>query len=191
MCFLFVRAECVCAHGFTSEYTCPGGQPQHSKKLLWTVRTFQKCHVKYWVQKCFSFLEGTIYSPRTPQGVIWSLEAFDLIHFLFWQRLDTLSAASPFTFHFASFDSRLHSNNLHCDCHLAWLAQWLRQRPTVGLFTQCTSPAELRGLNVAEVQKHEFSCSGNDCIPSFTCPANMAKAIFFPPSVLLLGLVST
>ncbi|CAG09351.1 unnamed protein product, partial [Tetraodon nigroviridis] len=54
---------------------------------------------------------------------------------------------------------RLHSNNLHCDCHLAWLAQWLRQRPTVGLFTQCTLPAELRGLNVAEVQKHEFSCS--------------------------------
>ena len=63
------------------------------------------------------------------------------------------------------FNSRLHSNNLNCDCHLAWLAQWLRQRPTIGLFTQCTSPAELRGLNVAEVQKHEFSCSGKnrDC----------------------------
>lgn len=58
------------------------------------------------------------------------------------------------------FNSRLHSNNLNCDCHLAWLAQWLRQRPTIGLFTQCTGPTELRGLNVAEVQKHEFSCSG-------------------------------
>uniref|UniRef100_A0A7N8X7R7 Slit homolog 1a (Drosophila) n=1 Tax=Mastacembelus armatus TaxID=205130 RepID=A0A7N8X7R7_9TELE len=56
---------------------------------------------------------------------------------------------------------RLHSNNLNCDCHLAWLAQWLRQRPTIGLFTQCTGPPELRGLNVAEVQKHEFSCSGH------------------------------
>uniref|UniRef100_A0A669D5W5 Slit homolog 1 protein n=1 Tax=Oreochromis niloticus TaxID=8128 RepID=A0A669D5W5_ORENI len=56
---------------------------------------------------------------------------------------------------------RLHSNNLNCDCHLAWLAQWLRQRPTIGLFTQCTAPPELRGLNVAEVQKHEFSCSGH------------------------------
>lgn len=64
---------------------------------------------------------------------------------------------------FSSFNSRLHSNNLNCDCHLAWLAQWLRQRPTIGLFTQCTSPAELRGLNVAEVQKHEFSCSGKNC----------------------------
>ncbi|KAM6916623.1 slit homolog 1a isoform 2-T2 [Xenentodon cancila] len=74
---------------------------------------------------------------------------------------------------------RLHSNNLNCDCHLAWLAQWLRQRPTIGLFTQCTSPSELRGLNVAEVQKHEFSCTGNQESPSLqpcstgggSCPA--------------------
>lgn len=56
--------------------------------------------------------------------------------------------------------SRLHSNHLFCDCHLAWLSQWLRQRPTIGLFTQCSGPASLRGLNVAEVQKSEFSCSG-------------------------------
>ncbi|XDV50996.1 hypothetical protein PO909_019955 [Leuciscus waleckii] len=55
---------------------------------------------------------------------------------------------------------RLHSNNLNCDCNLAWLSQWLRERPTIGLFTQCSSPAPLRGINVAEIQKHEFSCSG-------------------------------
>ncbi|XP_023676249.1 slit homolog 1b isoform X2 [Paramormyrops kingsleyae] len=55
---------------------------------------------------------------------------------------------------------RLHSNNLRCDCHLSWLSQWLRQRPTIGLFTQCSTPPALRGLNVAEVQKHEFTCSG-------------------------------
>ncbi|NXJ32290.1 SLIT1 protein, partial [Ciconia maguari] len=55
---------------------------------------------------------------------------------------------------------RLHSNHLFCDCHLAWLSQWLRQRPTIGLFTQCAAPAQLRGLNVAEIQKNEFSCSG-------------------------------
>ncbi|XP_033880205.3 slit homolog 1 protein-like isoform X2 [Acipenser ruthenus] len=53
---------------------------------------------------------------------------------------------------------RLHSNSLHCDCHLSWLSQWLRQRPTIGLFTQCSGPTQLRGLNVAEVQKHEFAC---------------------------------
>uniref|UniRef100_A0A452SV77 Slit homolog 1 protein n=1 Tax=Ursus americanus TaxID=9643 RepID=A0A452SV77_URSAM len=72
--------------------------------------------------------------------------------------------------------SRLHSNHLFCDCHLAWLSQWLRQRPTIGLFTQCSGPASLRGLNVAEVQKSEFSCSGGCRVPSCTlssgsCPA--------------------
>ncbi|CAB1338499.1 unnamed protein product, partial [Coregonus sp. 'balchen'] len=35
------------------------------------------------------------------------------------------------------------------------------QRPTIGLFTQCTAPSPLRGLNVAEIQKHEFTCSGH------------------------------
>uniref|UniRef100_A0A8C7SWA8 Slit homolog 1 protein n=1 Tax=Oncorhynchus mykiss TaxID=8022 RepID=A0A8C7SWA8_ONCMY len=72
---------------------------------------------------------------------------------------------------------RLHSNNLHCDCHLSWLAQWLRQRPTIGLFTQCTAPAPLRGLNVAEIQKHEFGVGckellGKKCGPQkSSCPA--------------------
>uniref|UniRef100_A0A452SCC2 Slit homolog 2 protein n=1 Tax=Ursus americanus TaxID=9643 RepID=A0A452SCC2_URSAM len=53
---------------------------------------------------------------------------------------------------------RLHSNNLYCDCHLAWLSDWLRQRPRVGLYTQCMGPSHLRGHNVAEVQKREFVC---------------------------------
>ena len=69
--------------------------------------------------------------------------------------------------------SRLHSNHLFCDCHLAWLSQWLRQRPTIGLFTQCSGPAGLRGLNVAEVQKSEFSCSGG-CRPCWGSQISIA-----------------
>uniref|UniRef100_A0AAY4CDW9 Slit homolog 1 protein n=1 Tax=Denticeps clupeoides TaxID=299321 RepID=A0AAY4CDW9_9TELE len=72
---------------------------------------------------------------------------------------------------------RLHSNNLNCDCHLAWLSQWLRQRPSIGLFTQCTAPLPLRGLNVAEIQKHEFTCQTENAGPQScslaagSCPA--------------------
>uniref|UniRef100_A0A672N3F4 Slit homolog 1 protein-like n=1 Tax=Sinocyclocheilus grahami TaxID=75366 RepID=A0A672N3F4_SINGR len=55
---------------------------------------------------------------------------------------------------------RLHSNSLRCDCHLSWLSQWLRQRPTLGLYTQCSSPPNLHGLNLAELQKKDFICSG-------------------------------
>uniref|UniRef100_A0A8C7ZDZ3 Slit homolog 3 (Drosophila) n=1 Tax=Oryzias sinensis TaxID=183150 RepID=A0A8C7ZDZ3_9TELE len=56
---------------------------------------------------------------------------------------------------------RLHSNNLHCDCHLAWLSDWLRARRGLAPFTQCMSPAHMRGLNVPDVQKKDFVCSAD------------------------------
>ncbi len=61
-----------------------------------------------------------------------------------------------------SLSSRLHSNNLHCDCHLSWLSDWLRQRRGLAPFTQCMAPAHMRGLNVPDVQKREFVCTGMD-----------------------------
>ncbi|XP_078449077.1 slit homolog 2 protein-like isoform X1 [Lampetra planeri] len=79
---------------------------------------------------------------------------------------------------------RLHSNNLHCDCRLSWLSDWLRLRPRLGLFTQCMGPVHLRGLNVAEVQKKEFTCAdysrgqscsafGSSCPSVCTCSNNV------------------
>ncbi|EPY73543.1 slit 3 protein-like protein [Camelus ferus] len=53
---------------------------------------------------------------------------------------------------------RLHSNHLYCDCHLAWLSDWLRQRRTIGQFTLCMAPVHLRGFSVADVQKKEYVC---------------------------------
>ncbi|XP_028831928.1 slit homolog 2 protein isoform X4 [Denticeps clupeoides] len=76
---------------------------------------------------------------------------------------------------------RLHSNNLLCDCNMAWLSDWLRQRPRLGLYTQCMGPPHLRGHNVAEVQKKEFVCTGHQssscsvlqCPDSCTCSNNI------------------
>uniref|UniRef100_A0A8C9ZK40 Slit homolog 1b (Drosophila) n=1 Tax=Sander lucioperca TaxID=283035 RepID=A0A8C9ZK40_SANLU len=66
---------------------------------------------------------------------------------------------------------RLHSNSLRCDCHLAWLSPWLRQRGALGLYTQCSSPPTLRGLNLAELRKSDFACSGTPCsLASGSCP---------------------
>uniref|UniRef100_A0A8C4RSH2 Slit homolog 2 (Drosophila) n=1 Tax=Erpetoichthys calabaricus TaxID=27687 RepID=A0A8C4RSH2_ERPCA len=71
---------------------------------------------------------------------------------------------------------------LHCDCHMAWLSDWLRQRPRVGLYTQCMAPSHLRGHNVAEVQKKEFTCLGHQtsascsvlqCPDACTCSNNI------------------
>ncbi|XDB61699.1 hypothetical protein AB1E18_015057 [Capra hircus] len=66
---------------------------------------------------------------------------------------------------------RLHSNHLYCDCHLAWLSDWLRQRRTVGQFTLCMAPVHLRGFSVADVQKKEYVCPGPHSEPP-TCNAN-------------------
>ncbi|KAM9412861.1 LOW QUALITY PROTEIN: slit homolog 3 protein-like [Salvelinus alpinus] len=74
---------------------------------------------------------------------------------------------------------RLHSNNLHCDCHLSWLSDWLRQRRALAPFTQCMAPANMRGLNIPDVQKKDFTCTGpaqakpHTCIPQASvCPAS-------------------
>ncbi|KAM6924252.1 slit homolog 3 protein [Xenentodon cancila] len=74
---------------------------------------------------------------------------------------------------------RLHSNNLHCDCHLSWLSDWLRARRGLAPFTQCMSPAHMRGLNVPDVQRKDFFCNG----PSQTEPRTCAPQVSVcPPS---------
>ncbi|XP_030282688.1 slit homolog 1b [Sparus aurata] len=69
---------------------------------------------------------------------------------------------------------RLHSNSLRCDCHLAWLSPWLRQRAALGLYTQCSSPPSLRGLNLAELRKSDFACSGHSG-SAFVQPCSLAS----------------
>nr|XP_020019957.1 slit homolog 3 protein [Castor canadensis] len=73
---------------------------------------------------------------------------------------------------------RLHSNHLYCDCHLAWLSDWLRQRRTVGQFTLCMAPVHLRGFNVADVQKKEYVCPG----PNSEAPSCNANSLSCPSS---------
>ncbi|PWA18705.1 hypothetical protein CCH79_00005511 [Gambusia affinis] len=74
---------------------------------------------------------------------------------------------------------RLHSNNLHCDCHLAWLSDWLRARRGLAPFTQCMSPAHMRGLNVPDVQKKDFICTGPAQMEPRACAPQVAVC---PPS---------
>uniref|UniRef100_A0A8C7ZC76 Slit homolog 3 (Drosophila) n=1 Tax=Oryzias sinensis TaxID=183150 RepID=A0A8C7ZC76_9TELE len=99
--------------------------------------------------------------------------------------------------------ARLHSNNLHCDCHLAWLSDWLRARRGLAPFTQCMSPAHMRGLNVPDVQKKDFVCSGAEqfmfvfcvsvCPPSCSCNNNIVdcrrKGLLEIPANLPEGIV--
>ncbi|XP_034057547.1 nyctalopin [Gymnodraco acuticeps] len=51
---------------------------------------------------------------------------------------------------------RLHSNSLRCDCHLAWLSPWLRQRASLGLYTQCSAPPHTEGPEPGRVEKERL-----------------------------------
>lgn len=123
--------------------------------------------------------EGGTMSPVCARLCYWSIDWLNVTTFTFSSgvscytlnnitfnyRLFSLPLCLFFLFLFFSHLllcslSRLHSNNLHCDCHVAWLSEWLRQRPRLGLYTQCMAPPHLRGHNVAEVQKKEFVCTG-------------------------------
>nr|AVK72278.1 slit [Xenoturbella bocki] len=57
---------------------------------------------------------------------------------------------------------RLASNNFACDCHLSWMARWLRVRPRLGLFTRCSNPTAVRNRNVAELNDSDFECTGEE-----------------------------
>nr|SOU94110.1 Slit [Glomeris marginata] len=55
---------------------------------------------------------------------------------------------------------RISENKLICDCHLSWLAKWLRRNARLALFTKCASPHHLRHKEVAELHEPEFKCNG-------------------------------
>ncbi|KAM5292193.1 carboxypeptidase N subunit 2 [Ctenodactylus gundi] len=58
------------------------------------------------------------------------------------------------------FNLVLYGNPWHCDCHLAYLARWLRQYGDL-LFhshTYCASPASLRGRPVLALREEQFVC---------------------------------
>lgn len=73
---------------------------------------------------------------------------------LTWLRAETFSGLTRLR------ALRLSENALRCDCHLSWLARWLRRSPRLALYTRCASPPHLQDLSVADLHDNEFSCAG-------------------------------
>lgn len=71
---------------------------------------------------------------------------------------------------------RMHTNPIRCDCHLTWFASWLRRRPNMAVFTQCSEPMNMRGRNVNAADKHDFVCNDisehrRPICEAFSCPS--------------------
>lgn len=56
---------------------------------------------------------------------------------------------------------RIADNQFICNCNLAWLAKWLRQRNNMGLFSRCVAPPIHRNTEIAELQEADFTCDGD------------------------------
>ncbi|GFQ84248.1 slit homolog 2 protein [Trichonephila clavata] len=57
---------------------------------------------------------------------------------------------------------RISDNPFTCDCHLSWLAGWLRRNPRLGLFSKCNLPLYLKNKAIAELHEFDFRCSGSE-----------------------------
>ncbi|TKS72816.1 Slit -like protein 3 protein [Collichthys lucidus] len=69
--------------------------------------------------------------------------------------------------------SNLLSNPYVCDCHLAWLGQWLKKTRVVSGNPRCQKPAFLKEIPIQDVATPDFTCDGaedNGCLPASGCP---------------------
>ncbi|KAJ8399316.1 hypothetical protein AAFF_G00413540 [Aldrovandia affinis] len=69
----------------------------------------------------------------------------------------------------------LLANPFNCNCHLAWLGEWLRKKRIVTGNPRCQNPYFLKEIPIQDVAIQDFACDdGNDensCSPLTRCPA--------------------
>ncbi|KAG9479676.1 hypothetical protein GDO78_011612 [Eleutherodactylus coqui] len=69
----------------------------------------------------------------------------------------------------------LLGNPFNCNCHLAWLGNWLRKKRIVTGNPRCQKPYFLKEIPIQDVAIQDFTCDeGNDdntCSPLARCPA--------------------
>ncbi|XP_030621453.1 slit homolog 3 protein [Chanos chanos] len=91
---------------------------------------------------------------------------------LYDNRISTIAPGAFSTLHSLSTINLL-SNPYVCDCHLAWLGQWLKKTRVVSGNPRCQKPAFLKEIPIQDVAPPDFTCDGteeNGCLPMPRCP---------------------
>ncbi|KAK3600848.1 hypothetical protein CHS0354_014213 [Potamilus streckersoni] len=71
---------------------------------------------------------------------------------------------------------RLRDNRFICDCHMVWLARWLKTRRKFAVHTTCSSPSHLRGFDIHSLGETDFKCNDvhsppvRECLSQVACP---------------------
>lgn len=83
------------------------------------------------------------------------------------------------------FPSNLLSNPYVCDCHLAWLGQWLKKTRVVSGNPRCQKPAFLKEIPIQDVAAPDFTCDSKPLFrPLWVSPAPVCV---WPPFGLFKG----
>uniref|UniRef100_A0A665WCW7 Slit homolog 3 (Drosophila) n=1 Tax=Echeneis naucrates TaxID=173247 RepID=A0A665WCW7_ECHNA len=91
---------------------------------------------------------------------------------LYDNRISSIAPGAFSTLHSLSTINLL-SNPYVCDCHLAWLGQWLKKTRVVSGNPRCQKPAFLKEIPIQDVATPDFTCDGaedNGCLPTSGCP---------------------
>ncbi len=52
----------------------------------------------------------------------------------------------------------LLSNPFNCNCHLGWLAEWLRKKNLVTGNPRCLAPSYLKDMPIQDLKPTDFKC---------------------------------
>uniref|UniRef100_A0A672FXD3 Slit homolog 3 (Drosophila) n=1 Tax=Salarias fasciatus TaxID=181472 RepID=A0A672FXD3_SALFA len=89
---------------------------------------------------------------------------------LYDNRISSIAPGAFSTLHSLSTINLL-SNPYVCDCHLAWLGQWLKKTRVVSGNPRCQKPAFLKEIPIQDVATPDFTCAeDNGCLPASGCP---------------------
>uniref|UniRef100_A0A674MXI3 Slit homolog 3 (Drosophila) n=1 Tax=Takifugu rubripes TaxID=31033 RepID=A0A674MXI3_TAKRU len=89
---------------------------------------------------------------------------------LYDNRISSIAPGAFSTLHSLSTINLL-SNPYVCDCHLAWLGQWLKKTRVVSGNPRCQKPAFLKEIPIQDVATPDFTCmEDNGCLPASGCP---------------------
>lgn len=74
----------------------------------------------------------------------------------------------------------LLANPFNCNCHLAWLGDWLRRKRIVTGNPRCQSPYFLKEIPIQDVAVQDFACEDGEMEKIIMILHVSLKQLFYP-----------
>uniref|UniRef100_A0A672MUH1 Slit homolog 3 protein-like n=1 Tax=Sinocyclocheilus grahami TaxID=75366 RepID=A0A672MUH1_SINGR len=147
--------------------TVPRGIPRNAERLQWHRRDLMYCEremqFKFFLHLLFTAVVGLQLDSNhiscIEDGAFRALRDLEIL---------TLNNNNITLIPLSRASCPLHGNAIQSDIHLSTFSD----RRGLAPFTQCMAPAHMRGLNVPDVQKREFVCTGMASICPAACTCN-------------------